>query len=440
MFYFNGHFALPEVIVINTIGQLIDAYLFIYLVNGIFYPRKNFRITHGQTFALSVFMTALLFLVDITFHNGFYPYYITVILIPLGYSVLFFRGKFITKATICFIFTTMILGLENLIILFPYTERNPATNYIGFLISFSVQRIWIKLLLFWIVRKLLLWPKEENIRLPLLCWLLFLIVSAGDTLLLVIYRIPCLMEGPAAQLVVLIILVIIPIFLLMIMKHISVAAEKNRIISVQMSQWKTQNQYLRQQLEMVESLRQFRHDYKAHLFCMDTLLEAGKYDELHQYLLSLHQYQYKGVHLRQFVDDESLNIILNQKVTLAEKYGIVFETDIILPDTGKIMISDLNALIVNLCDNAIEACATLPEAKISLDIHKVKAYLMIELTNTCKDDVQRTNPDFQTNKSNPEFHGMGIKIIKNITEKYHGQYQVFSTEHSFTTNLMLLDE
>ena len=125
---------------------------------------------------------------------------------------------------------------------------------------------------------------------------------------------------------------------------------------------------------------------------------------------------------------------------MAEKYGIRFDTHIVIPNTGKIVISDLNSLIVNLCDNAIEACATLPNARISLDIHKVKVYLIIEITNTCKNDVQKTNPGFYTHKSNPEFHGMGIKIIKSITKKYNGQYQVFTTDHSFTTNLMLQDE
>ena len=191
---------------------------------------------------------------------------------------------------------------------------------------------------------------------------------------------------------------------------------------------------------MVESLRKFRHDYKAHLFCMDTLLAAGKYEELHEYLVSLHQYQYEGIHLRNFVEDPSLNIILNQKITIAEKYGIRFDTDIVLPTIGKISINDLNSLLVNLCDNAIEACATLPNARISLAIHKIKAYLILEITNTCKSNVQKTNPKFLTNKSNPEFHGMGIKIIKSITEKYHGQYEISSSENSFTTNLMLLDE
>ena len=430
-------YSLPEVKVLHTIGQLIDAYLFIYLVNHFFHPRKSNIITLHQTIIMTGLMASVLSIVDIVFKNNFYTYYVTILLLPLVYSVLFFREKIIIKVIICLIFSTLILSFENIIIHFPYKPNKMVTdNYMLLLFWFFLQRIGIKILLFFIVRKLLLWPKESNIELPIPCWIMILGVSVGDNLMLTFFHLPSRKENYA----VVFFLVMLPFFLLMVIKYLAINAEKNRIISAQAFQSKTQNQYLIQQMQMMESLRKFRHDYKSHLFCMDTLLSAGKYQELHQYLMSLHEYHYEGIHLRRFVDDESLNIILNQKATMAEKYGICFETNITLPHTGKIIISDLNSLLVNLCDNAIEACAALENAKISLNIHKRKAYLIIEITNTCQNDVQKTNPQFCTHKSNPEMHGMGIKIIKSITEKYKGQYQIVTTDHSFTTNLMLLDE
>ena len=441
MFYFTGKFALPEVLFLNTVGQFLDACLFIYLVNHFFPIRRQNNPSRFQGLIMTVLMTAILFLVDFFFHNAFYPYYIAVIVLPLLYSILFFRGKLGDKITICFLFTTLILCLENIVIcLAKMWNIGVETNYPLYLLLFFTQRVSLKIALFYISKKLILWPVETNIQLPPLSWPLFLTVSAGDTLMFVIYRLPARIDDRIAQVVSALFLCVLPYFLLIIVKYIATAADKNKLASMQISQAKMQNQYLLQQQEMAESLRKFRHDYKSHLFCMDTLLTAGKYEELHEYLVSLHQYQYEGIHLRSFVEDPSLNIILNQKVTIAEKYGIRFETDIVLPSVGKISISDLNSLLVNLCDNAIEACATLPNAVISLAIHKIKAYLMLEITNTCATDVQKTNPKFLTSKSNPEFHGMGIKIIKSIAEKYHGQYEISSSENSFTTNLMLLDE
>lgn len=440
MTYHTNIYSLPEVMVIHTIAQFVDAYLFIYLVNRFFTPRKGKFISRKHTVIMTILLAAVLFFVDIIFDNEFYAYYITILLLPLLYSLLFFRESLATKIIICSIFTSLIVSFENVIIKLPDELVNPNNNYAIFLFLFFLRRIGVKMLLVFLIKKLFPWPRESSIQMPTPCWFLILTVSIGDNLLLVFWRLPADNENYVIRIAGILFLVMLPMVLLMMMKYLANSAEKNQVISAQIALSKTQNQYLMQQLEMTEALRKFRHDYKAHLFCMDTLLSAGKYEELHQYLVSLHQYQYEGVHLRRFVDDESLNIILNQKVTMAEKYGIRFETNIVIPNTGKIVISDLNSLIVNLCDNAIEACATLPNARISLDIHKVKVYLIIEITNTSKNDVQKTNPGFYTHKSNPEFHGMGIKIIKSITKKYNGQYQVFTTDHSFTTNLMLQDE
>ncbi len=436
-------FSMPEGILLNTIGQFIDGYLFVYLINGFFHPKKGSVVPRSQTVVMTILIAGVLFLADFFSDNNFYIYYAAILLLPLAYSMLFFNERLLIKIIICSIFTSLILSFENLVIQFPYTEYMKsliATNRFFYVFRFFIQRIGLKALMFFIIKKLLLWPKKLNIELPTPCWFLILTMSVFGNLLLVIFKIPRKLEGYSVKLITLIFLVTLPIFLLLLVKYLCMTGENNRIISAQISQAKIQNQYLIQQLDMVESLRKFRHDYKAHLFCMDTLLDAKKYEELHQYLLSLHEYQYEGIHLRRFVDDESLNIILNQKATVAEKYGIQFETDIVFPNHGKIAIGDLNSLIVNLCDNAIEACATLPDARIFLDIHKVKAYLMIEISNTCKNNVQETNPEFRTHKSNPELHGLGIKIIKSITEKYNGQYRISSTENTFTTNLMLLDE
>ena len=426
--------------VIHAIGQLVDAYLFTYLVNRFFTPRRGQEASRKQTVVMTILLAAVLALVDIIFDNEFYAYYITILLLPLVYSILFFKDKLSTKIMICSIFTSLIVTFENVIIKLPDELINPDNSYAIFLFLFFLRRIGVKIPLVLLVRKLFPWPKESGIQMPAPCWFLILTISIGDNLLLVFWKMPASNENYVIRIVGMLFLFMLPMLLLLMIKYLATSAEKNQVISAQVALSKTQNQYLMQQLEMTEALRKFRHDYKAHLFCMDTLLSAGKYEELHKYLVSLHQYQYEGVHLRRFVDDESLNIILNQKVTMAEKYGIRFDTHIVIPNTGKIVISDLNSLIVNLCDNAIEACATLPNARISLDIHKVKVYLIIEITNTCKNDVQKTNPGFYTHKSNPEFHGMGIKIIKSITKKYNGQYQVFTTDHSFTTNLMLQDE
>ena len=433
------YFSIPEMM-IHTAGQLADASLFIYLINHFFFPR-NPETSHRKHAIFSAFFSfLLLFWADVLSGGNYYLYYAMLLLIPFLYSICFFQEGLLYKIVISSVFTLLVLSFENLTIQINY--QLPSffqTNTFFYLSLFFIRRIGCKILLFFLLRNLLLWTREYNISIPDSCWFLLLLLSLGDNLVFLL-QIPQKAGDWHISIPLTVFLILVPIFLLMTVKYLSISAEKNRVISALASQEKIQNQYLRQQLDMSDSLRKFRHDYKAHLFCMDTLLENGKYEELHQYLFSLHQYQYEGIHLRRFTDDASLNILLNQKASAAEKYGVTFSTDISFPTDGKILISDLNSLISNLCDNAIEACATLPEAHIDLSIHKVKAYLIITVSNTCNGDVCRNNPGFRTHKSNPEFHGLGLKIIKSIVEKYHGNYKVSSTETLFITNLMLLDE
>lgn len=425
---------------IHTAGQLADASLFIYLINHFFFP-LNPETAHRKRTVISVlFSFLLLFGADIISDKNYYLYYAMLLLIPLLYSICFFQEGLLSKIVISSVFTLLVFSFENLTIQISYNLPDFfKTNQFCYLGLFFIRRIGCKILLFFLLENLLLWTREYDISIPNSSWFLLLLLSTGDNILFIL-QIPQKTNSAFYGISLTVFLILVPIFLLMIVKYLSIAADRTRVLSALASQEKIQNQYLRQQLEMSDSLRKFRHDYKAHLFCMDTLLQNKKYEELHQYLFSLHQYQYEGIHLRRFTDDESLNILLNQKATAAEKCGITFSADISLPSDGKIAISDLNSLISNLCDNAIEACATLPDARIDLSLHKVKAYLVLTISNTCNGDVCKNNPSFRTRKSNPEFHGLGLKIIKSIVEKYHGEYKVSSTESLFTTNLMLLDE
>ena len=78
MFYFKGNFALPEVLILNILGQILDACLFIYLVNHFFPVRRQDNPSRFQGQIMTVLMAAILFGVDLFFHNAFYPYYIAM--------------------------------------------------------------------------------------------------------------------------------------------------------------------------------------------------------------------------------------------------------------------------------------------------------------------------------------------------------------------------
>lgn len=437
---FDPFYSNSVINIIHIIGHIVDAWLFVYLINHYFTPRNRTRIPKIPFSVVTAIFAAVLYVTDILSNYGFYPYVAAMVFLPLIYSMLYFQGNPITKTILCFVLSYLVVTFEAAVIQLSPNGSTYFEEYTVLLLAwFILRRIGVKFILYIIVRKFLLWPKENHIELPLSCWILLFGMSLGGFLLNCVKPMAFYCPDYPTRIFLIFYLLMVPVSLLLMIKYISSTAEKNRAIHAQMVQVRVQNQYLRQQIDMMDSLKKFRHDYKAQLFTMDTLLGAGKLDELHQYLSSLHQYQYEGIHLRHYVDNESLNIILNQKATVAEKAGICFNTDITLPEKGKIDISDLSSLIMNLCDNAIEACVPIQNAEITLKMHRTKDYLMIECTNTCTHDVLKANPHLRTTKRNPQLHGLGTRIIREITEKYDGQYRVFSTDCTFTSQLMLLD-
>ena len=220
--------------------------------------------------------------------------------------------------------------------------------------------------------------------------------------------------------------------------------EINKVTAVQETWIKAQENYLSQMEDMQKTLSQFRHDYKAHLFCMDALVVDQKYEELHCYLEKLHQFPVEKMEIIPYTANNSINLVLNQKQKIAQKEGVRFQieaqADPISDQGGKVQIYDLNALLSNLCDNAIEAASKVKNGEVHLSLMRKKAYLKIVIENSTDGNILQKNPEFKTNKKNTQLHGLGIKIIKNIVKSYDGMYETEGTNYSLKTSILLMNK
>ncbi len=189
--------------------------------------------------------------------------------------------------------------------------------------------------------------------------------------------------------------------------------------------------------ELYEDLRKVRHDIKNHVFCMDALLVDKKYDELHEYFKKFTE----PLPEMTLVDagSVSINAILNNKISLAKKNDIKMDVLVQLP--GDLLIDDLDmcSVIGNLCDNAIEATVKQKkkEKVIQLTIKPVNNYLSITVKNPVKNDVLKKNPHLHSNKKDASMHGLGIRIVRSITEKYDGMSMFTSDNGEFVASVQL---
>ena len=196
-------------------------------------------------------------------------------------------------------------------------------------------------------------------------------------------------------------------------------------------------QYLDQTRDLLTASRQFRHDIKAHLFCMEGLIEQKKYDELKSYLHQFSHSDFLTIPFQTICADESLNTLLNQKLKMASNKKIPMKIDVQISNHLSVQKLDLCTILSNLCDNAIEASVSVADPLIQIQLKEIKGYLSLTVKNRTEEDVLKKNPSFITTKKDQNLHGLGITIIRNIVKKYNGSVSFSSDSSSFTCFVLL---
>ena len=132
-----------------------------------------------------------------------------------------------------------------------------------------------------------------------------------------------------------------------------------------------------------------------------------------------------------------LDSILNYKIHEASQYGINFTHEINVTGEQQFSAYDMNILLGNLIDNAIEAVKCLEGKKIDLNMNLVHGKLYIEIRNPYE-NVIRDGERFCSTKTDKENHGYGLSIIQNIVDRYQGMLSIDTKQGIFCVSACLL--
>ena len=219
---------------------------------------------------------------------------------------------------------------------------------------------------------------------------------------------------------------------------------------LQSIQNKQQLELLRSQLEQEQryhaillnkhqKFQQLRHDMKYSFGNIAGLIKNGHTDEALQYA------QQQSGQLASTSVIETGHPLLDTMLTIREEQakalGAEFES-YVTTDLSRVDISidDLASLCSNALSNAVEAVEQIAEPsqrKIWCSITQDKQYLHIAVRNTTAHDVAITDNTVETTKADKNLHGFGLKIIRQITEKYNGTYTLQCKNCMFTVQIML---
>lgn len=171
------------------------------------------------------------------------------------------------------------------------------------------------------------------------------------------------------------------------------------------------------------------HDIKKHLGVVRSLLSDNETDEAVAYIDSVYESNEIQT-LKQFSKNKLINVIVSRYAHLCRLNGVKFETDIRNVDFSFMDESELTSLLDNLLENAYEAAKNSAKKRIDLFVeNKNEHYVIIKVKNSCDIPPKQKGNTFISSKPNKNYHGIGIKSINRITQRYEG-----SSEFEYDVN------
>ncbi|WP_303195292.1 sensor histidine kinase [Thomasclavelia spiroformis] len=202
--------------------------------------------------------------------------------------------------------------------------------------------------------------------------------------------------------------------------------------------WKIENEknnreYYTQMKKSLELYKSFKHDWQHHLNIMYSMTQQNKITELNNYISKISD-NINGMHYLSS-GDEFLDLILLTKISKIHntKINMIYEIrNINIEFISKI---DLNIIYSNIIDNAITSCSQSKNRFIKIQTKEENnRYQIIKITNSC----EKINLDLSTLKPDKENHGIGLKNVRKVVQKYHGflNFNYQENDKSFVTTII----
>lgn len=201
----------------------------------------------------------------------------------------------------------------------------------------------------------------------------------------------------------------------------------------------SQSESFQKQLEAInsteEQIKIMRHNMRYNIIVVSDMLTAGDNSGALEYLGDIEK-RLDDAKKTIYCSNSTANAILSYYIERAESKGISTEVQFAMPENIDIDIIDFTAALANALENAVNACAKVPDnqGRLCIRTTESKQYI-IEIANNYTDKVLFDEDGLPTSKESG--HGIGTRSISAFAEKNKAILDYDITDEWFKLRIVL---
>lgn len=409
-------------IIIDFLATSIEAIGFLYLV-------KNENITKTRKFIFGLFEIA--FAVFLTNYIIALRIDVKIILVLLSLIIL---GKFILKLTMAksiFYFTIGVLLLLTSELITMQVEllfNLPSIKTMVVNIEEIIASKTVFLILICLVQRIISDISQQKLKMKTLVLFFFSNIGYSCVAICINLILVSLQDRFVSFALLACSIIILVAFVANIVftdKFLSLEAQEQKH-NMAIFKLQLQAKYYEEKANEEEKIKQIYHDMKNHLLVLEQI-DGVQLEDICKLRQDIKQYE---IYYR--TGNKALDIILKDKLVVAQKYNIELEDNIDLNGVNFLETLDISTIFGNLIDNAIEANtvhSTVQRKYIKISAAKKQHFLVICIINSKVPEKKI--------KKKKVIHGYGLLNVTDAVHKYSGEITIKNGDKEYIVNIII---
>lgn len=179
----------------------------------------------------------------------------------------------------------------------------------------------------------------------------------------------------------------------------------------------------------------YRHDLRHHMNFIQSCLAGNNTQQALEYINEINN-NLDNTRITRYCSNEAINLILSSYINKAHDADISTQISVTATDFSNYRITDLCSLLANALENAINSCIKQCDNAVSKDNKRLITIKLFEKKNKICINIANTyfkEPRFhnQIPVTDEPDHGIGVRSIISVIEKYNGIYAFFTKDGTF---------